>query len=289
MKTRLFVVVLLTAAVLFVPDHGLQASIYEYGVYRVEAAINGDDLHPGMTKVDSKAPGTWATRASAFVSDTYGPVHNAWSIYPLGTDEAQVNIDMGYNVDRGVGYANSYAHEDGEIHIRYHSDTLFTVKYYWDLTWDLYPDGRFDLNFFAQSVRLRIYDSMDNWQDHWGPTPDRGQYYGFKGRYVGSETFTLGAGDWLFIVFDGGSAARWGRELESLKGYVYLDFDGADRVLVDVDFNDDGAVNLADFSFLVRSWLLSAGQDGYLEICDVANDDVIDLNDLRVFLEYWLD
>ena len=69
---------------------------------------------------------------------------------------------------------------------------------------------------------------------------------------------------------------------------MYLDFDGGSRV-PDVDFNDDGIVNLADFSFFAQTWLLSAGQAGYLEVCDLVNDDVINLNDLLIFLEYWLD
>ena len=270
-----------------VPDRSLQASIYEYGVYKVKAAINGDDQHPGMTKIDSKSPGTWATGASAYVEDNYGAVYNAWSIDFMNSREAQVNIDMGYLVG-GSSYANSYAGEDGEIHIRYHSDTPFTLNYYWDLTWDLFPSGYLDFNSFAQSVRLRIYDSMDNWQDHWGPTSGS-KYYGLHGQYIGSEPINLGAGDWLFIVFDGGSPPRYGGEMESLKGSVYLDFDGGDRVLVDADFNDDGRVDIGDVAFMAQTWMLSAGQDGYQEVCDLVDDDVIDINDLVIFAEYWLD
>ena len=238
-----------------IATHG-HAAIVDYGVYKVEARINGDDLHPGMTKIDSKAPGLGSTGASASVSDSYGAVSSAWSINPLTAHEAQVNMDMAYQVS-GSSYANSYAGENGEIHFNYHSDTPFTVEYYWDLTWDLYPHGFLDFNFFAQSVRLRIYDSMDNWVDYWGPTTGS-QYYGFFGRYTGSTSIPLGAGDWLFIVFDGGSAARYGGERESLSGNVYLDFDGGSRVLpgypgwaasnaggqtADLDYNHDGISN----------------------------------------------
>jgi hypothetical protein len=90
------------------------------------------------------------------------------------------------------------------------------------------------------------------------------------------------------IVFDSGSSSRWGGEFESLSGYVYLDFDGGIR-LPDVDFNGDGSVNIADFNYFSQTWLLSNGQAGYLYICDLVNDDVIDLNDILIFLEYWLD
>jgi hypothetical protein len=41
------------------------ASLIDYGVYKVEARINGDDLHPGLTKIDSKAPGLGSTSATA--------------------------------------------------------------------------------------------------------------------------------------------------------------------------------------------------------------------------------
>jgi hypothetical protein len=208
---------------------------------------------------------------------------------PLTANEAQVNIAMGYTVP-GSGYKYSSAGESGEVHFNYHSDTPFTVNYYWDLTWDLYPHGYFDLNWFAQFVKLRVYDSMDNWWDPiWLPYPAPPQYYPAYGRYTGSTSFDVGAGDWLFIVFDSGSSSRWGGEFESLSGYVYLDFDGGQRLADRVDFNADGSVNLVDFGFFSQTWLLSNGQAGYLDICDLVNDDVIDLNDILIFLEYWLD
>jgi hypothetical protein len=289
MKIRRFVVAFLLTMGADLPNRDIQASIIDYGVYKVEAAIRGDDLHPGMTKIDSKAPGLWSTRASASVSDSYGSVYNAWSICPLGTDEAQVNIKMGFS-DPVLDYVNSSAGQGGEIHFNYHSDTPFTVTYYWDLTWDIdHPKQNYNPNVFAQQVKLRIYDSQDNWWDPiWLPYPAPPKWYPAYGRYVGSTQINVGAGDWLFIVFDSGSAGRYGGDWESMSGYVYLDFDGGDRVLVDADFNDDGIVNLVDFSYMAQTWMLSSGQDGYLEICDLVKDDVIDLKDLLIFFEYWL-
>jgi len=206
------------------------ASLIDYGVYKVEARINGDDLHPGLTKIDSKAPGLGSTSASAHVDDSYGPVNSSWSITPLTANEAQVNIDMSYQVS-GSSYANSSAGQAGEVHFNYHSDTPFTVNYYWDLTWDIdHPSEQYNLNFFTQSVRLRIYDSMDNWWDpQWLPPPPQPKYYPPHGNYAGSTAIDVGAGDWLFIVFTGGSKSRWGGEWESLSGNVYLDFDGGER------------------------------------------------------------
>jgi len=203
---------------------------YEYGVHKVEARITGDDLHPGLTQIDSKTPGAGSRSASALVSDARGAVSASWSIVPLTAHEARVNIEMGYAVN-GSTYAYSHAGQSGEVHFIYESPTAFTVNYFWDLTWDIYPRGMFDFNFFAQSVRLRIYDEMDNWMDYWVP-PSPSRVYPTVGNVAGSTPIDLAAGRYLFIVFDSGSAARFGGEFESLSGNVYLDFDGGERTVV---------------------------------------------------------
>ena len=266
------------------------AYIEDYGVYKVEARITGDDTHPSLTKIDSKDPGLWSTDANAYVSDSYGTVSSSWSISPhMDANEAQVNIDTSYQV-YGTGglYRDSYAGHDGEVQFNYHSDAPFTVNYYWDMTWGIYPSDELQ-NWFAQAVRLRIYDSGGVARPDIGVPPTNAPYFHpWNGRYTGSTQINLGADDWLFIVFTSGSRDRSAGEWETRSGNVYLDFDGGHR-LTDVDFNHDGSVNMVDYSFFAQTWLLSAGQDGYLEVCDLVNDDVIDLNDLRIFLEFWLD
>ncbi len=284
MKRRLFVVAFLLAVGLFLPNCGVHASIIDYGVYKVEARIT--DYGPNI--IDSKTPGLGSTSASAYVADSYGPVSASWSIRPLTANEAQVNIDMSEYTYGSINVYRGSADQAGEVHFNYHSGTPFTVNYYWNLTWDLNPYGFLDLNWFAQWRQLRIYDSMGNWADYGGP-PAPPQYYGYHGHYTGSTPINLRAGDWLFIVYSSGTTTRWAGEWESLSGNVYLDFDGGSRFFDHVDFNHDGVVNLADFSFLAQTWLLSTGQAGYLEVCDLVNDDAIDLNDIVIFLEYWLD
>lgn len=124
MKTRLFILAFLLVMVSYLPNCGVHASIVDYGVYKVEARITGDDTHPSLTKIDSKAPGIWSTGANAIVTDGYGSVTNSWSIRPLTANEARVNIAMGYTV-AGSGYKYSYADEKGEVHFNYHSDNTF--------------------------------------------------------------------------------------------------------------------------------------------------------------------
>ena len=284
MKTRLFVAAFLLAVDPFLPNCGVHASIVDYGVYKVQARITnyGPDI------IDSKTPGLWSTDANAFVSDSYGPVSASWSIHPLTANEAQVNIDMSEYTYGSINVYRGDAGQTGEVHFNYHSDTPFTVNYYWDFTWGIYPFNNFDFNWFAQQVRLRIRDALGNELYPPGTFPPAPGTYPYSGHYTGSTSINLGAGNRLFIVSCGGTTTRWAGEWESLSCNVYLDFDGGYR-LTDVDYNHDGSVNLVDYSFFAQTWQLSAGQDGYLDVCDVVNDDIIDFKDMPIFLKFWLD
>ena len=50
----------------------------------------------------------------------------------------------------------------------------------------------------------------------------------------------------------------------------------------------DGVVNFLDFNVLAESWMISEGQPGYDDICDLNNDGTIDYKDLEIFCESWL-
>ena len=54
----------------------------------------------------------------------------------------------------------------------------------------------------------------------------------------------------------------------------------------------DGIVNLADISLLTGTWLLSDGDTGFNDSCDLwpvdVGDGVIDVGDLNVFAGQWL-
>ena len=54
------------------------------------------------------------------------------------------------------------------------------------------------------------------------------------------------------------------------------------------DFTCPDGVNLIDFAVLAETWSLSSGQTGYNDLCDLIDDNTIDLNDLAVFAENWL-
>jgi len=54
------------------------------------------------------------------------------------------------------------------------------------------------------------------------------------------------------------------------------------------DFVCRDGVNLTDFAVLAETWGLSSGQAGYNKLCDLIDDDMIDLDDLAVFVENWL-
>ena len=56
----------------------------------------------------------------------------------------------------------------------------------------------------------------------------------------------------------------------------------------DADFNQDGYVNLYDYSVLANNWLLEVGEAGYNSDCDLQADDIIDSADIGIFVSEWL-
>ena len=54
------------------------------------------------------------------------------------------------------------------------------------------------------------------------------------------------------------------------------------------DFAGRYGVDMVDFAVLADTWSLSSGQTDYNDLCDLMDDDTIDINDLAVFAENWL-
>jgi hypothetical protein len=54
------------------------------------------------------------------------------------------------------------------------------------------------------------------------------------------------------------------------------------------DFTAGYGVTLADFAIFSQSWLTSSGQPGYNEDCDLVDDNTINIADLTVFAENFL-
>ncbi len=57
---------------------------------------------------------------------------------------------------------------------------------------------------------------------------------------------------------------------------------------ITADFNNDGEVNLLDFSELAAAWMSSTGDANFKDIYDLSPDGTIDMNDLVIFAEFWL-
>lgn len=57
-------------------------------------------------------------------------------------------------------------------------------------------------------------------------------------------------------------------------------------LMADVDI--DGKVHFSDFSIFASAWLTTTVDAGYNSICDLVDDDIIDVDDLMVFCENWL-
>jgi beta-galactosidase len=54
------------------------------------------------------------------------------------------------------------------------------------------------------------------------------------------------------------------------------------------DFNGDRAVNFLDYAGLASAWLTEVNQPDFNDVYDLYDDNVIDLKDLDVFVQYWL-
>ena len=56
----------------------------------------------------------------------------------------------------------------------------------------------------------------------------------------------------------------------------------------DVDFNDDGKVDMADFGVFAESWLTTSTDAGYHPECDVFLDDLVNMKDFIELVGSWL-
>jgi parallel beta-helix repeat protein len=63
---------------------------------------------------------------------------------------------------------------------------------------------------------------------------------------------------------------------------------GADEYYRSPDFDKNGIVDFKDFAVLALTWLKENGDGGFNEICDLADDDIIDVSDLKLFCQDWL-
>ena len=54
------------------------------------------------------------------------------------------------------------------------------------------------------------------------------------------------------------------------------------------DLNEDGVVDLIDYSIFARSWMSVSGDSKYDGLCDIFDDNSVDVLDAVVFFEDWL-
>lgn len=56
----------------------------------------------------------------------------------------------------------------------------------------------------------------------------------------------------------------------------------------EADFNGDDIVNFLDYALFANAWQTTLGDPDYNDICDLANNNSIDYNDLAFFTDDWL-
>lgn len=59
-------------------------------------------------------------------------------------------------------------------------------------------------------------------------------------------------------------------------------------VFGNADFDFDGSVNLVDFAMLASAWASAQPETAYLPVCDMYLDGLIDEQDLKAFVDHWL-
>ena len=47
-------------------------------------------------------------------------------------------------------------------------------------------------------------------------------------------------------------------------------------------------MNFLDYSLLADAWMKSSGDPDYNDICDLFDDDIINMADLAIFCDEWL-
>ncbi|MBN2210277.1 MAG: hypothetical protein JW709_02670 [Sedimentisphaerales bacterium] len=137
-------------------------------------------------------------------------------------------------------------------------------------------------------MRAKPYYPILNWQrDVYGDVA-------FDG-VVNLADVALMAGQWMLTAADGGYLERCdlldddvidGGDLAVLAGYwLYPEITG--------DFDDESGVNLADFAMLSSAWQAVPSDPSYLPVCNLndsgASEGIIDLADLAIFCEHWLE
>ena len=127
--------------------------------------------------------------------------------------------------------------------------------------------------------------SVCTWQQGGGGDPDIDGftlYTGFTGREVG---------DWFIIDYTATNVGTcnvgfYDHSISDEVPIYYLSFSHVRTR----DFYNDNIVDFTDFAILASSWRVVDHNDpNWCEEADLDIDDDVDLNDLRLFVEYWLE
>ncbi len=144
-----------------------------------------------------------------------------------------------------------------------------------------------ELSCRGESCADSILPAAEGFTAHLAPTLNTNT--GFAG-YEMNPHFMGSAGDWFILDY-----------IPEKPGDVEIQFNVTheeDIFTVSVftinqvptrDFNDDGEVDLFDFSCITKYWLAQTGDaPDMAATLDIHLDGTIDMQDLSVFLEYWL-
>ncbi|MCJ7693676.1 MAG: DUF362 domain-containing protein [Sedimentisphaerales bacterium] len=111
-------------------------------------------------------------------------------------------------------------------------------------------------------------------------SPPSGTFYDPDGNSVGLDSL--------------GVHEHWDNEVDKQYSRNLGTGDGIELVAVmhdlsDADFNSDSRVNFLDYAELADVWMKTAGEPDYDDFYDLYDDEVINMLDMRLFLQHWLE
>ena len=214
--------------------------------------------------------------------------------------------------DNGMGYYRPHVDLMGSSHIDgkgllWLIDGLYGAPWHnADIVpWEMAPfDGDWPCSLFASQDPVAIdsvaYDFL------WTEFNDVGTNYG-RPHMGGTEDYLHEAAladsppSGVFYDPDGNSLGleslgvheHWNNEFDKQYSRNLGTGDGIELIAIghdlsEADFNADSRVNFLDYAELADAWMSSLGEPGYDDSYDLYDDDVINIFDMRLFLQKWL-
>lgn len=236
--------------------------------------------------VVSRSDGTLDTvaKGAPVLATSPNDANNLYIVYaadpdgPFLSDEASIFLIK--STDKGQNWSSPLQVNDDQTK----TDQI--------LPWiDVKPDGTIDVAWYD-----RRNDPLDiRWDVYVAKSIDRGVSFPAN-VCLTDQSFATPTNNWigeyLGLAVDANDAyvAFTSSITDAVNGDIYFDRIRNLEITVPGDFEPDGDVDSYDFAVLAAAWRSTSGSGNWNLACDISdpNDNVIDNNDLDVFVGDWL-